>query len=76
MGFILQGPSLLDNPNNLLQDVFDLARCRQLALWVIPGVSQGVLQCIRNGALIKGFGHCSGVLITIVGFYHCSGVVE
>lgn len=36
MGFILQDPSLLDNLNNLLQDVFDLARCKQLALWVIP----------------------------------------
>lgn len=36
MGFILQGPSLLDNLNNLLEDVFDLARSKQLALWVIP----------------------------------------
>ena len=38
VGFILQGPSLLDNLNNLLEDVFDLARYKQLALWVIPGV--------------------------------------
>lgn len=38
MGFILQGPSLLDNLNNLLEDVFDLALCKHLALWVIPGV--------------------------------------
>lgn len=38
MGFILQGPSLLDNLNNLFQDVFDLAHCKQLALWMIPGI--------------------------------------